>query len=100
MKLILKSQELREEFRKLTTEYNEFYWTVAWAGSLDSMPFEINKNSAQIKKIIVGLHFYQTHPYFIEYFLRHKGVKFIKQTTGTFHPKVYLFMNSRPFNII
>ena len=95
MKLILSNQELRKEFGKLTKEYNEFYWTVAWAGSLDSFPVEIKKKSAQIKKVIVGLHFYQTHPDFIEYFLNHKGVKFIKQTTGTFHPKVYLFMNSK-----
>ena len=31
---------------------------------------------------------------FIERFIGHKRVRFIKQTEGTFHPKLYLFYDS------
>jgi hypothetical protein len=44
---------------------------------------------------VVGLHFWQTHPLFIEQFLSDKRVKFEKQSSGIFHPKIYLFVSSR-----
>lgn len=48
----------------------------------------------RIEKAIVGLHFYQTHPDFIENFIDNKGIRFIKETDGIFHDKIYLFVNS------
>lgn len=44
--------------------------------------------------MIVGTHFYQTHPNFMEHFVNSKQVKFILKTDGIYHPKVYLFSNS------
>ena len=55
----------------------------------------MDKFRARIKKIIVGIHFYQTHPNFIENFLDLSTVRYIKQPEGTFHPKLYLFYNSK-----
>jgi len=42
--------------------------------------------------MIVGTHFYQTHPQFIEHFLNHPNGRFILREDGVFHPKVYLFL--------
>ena len=94
MKIISLSQDFEHEFLRLQEKYNEYYWTVAWAG-VGSKPFEVlKKNRQKIKKILVGLHFYQTHPEFIKEFLIEKSIKYIKKTDGTFHPKLYLFKNN------
>lgn len=91
MKLITAAKELEKEFRRLTKQYDHFYWSTAWASS-GSKPFnDLLTNKGKIQKIVVGIHFYQTHPDFIEVFLNDKKVRFIQQPEGTFHPKLYLF---------
>lgn len=91
MKLITTAKELEKEFRRLTEQYDHFYWSTAWASS-GSKPFnDLLTNKGKIQKIVVGIHFYQTHPDFIEAFLNDKKVHFIQQPEGTFHPKLYLF---------
>lgn len=40
---------------------------------------------------MIGTHFYQTDPKFIESFVGAKNVKFITNPSGVFHPKIYLF---------
>lgn len=92
MKLIISPQEFEKEFSRLLKEYNEFFWSVAWASS-GKLHDELVLQKNKIKKIIVGIHFYQTHPDFIESFINNKNVAFIEQPDGTFHPKVYLFQN-------
>jgi HKD family nuclease len=94
MKLITKSSELESEFKRLIKKYKNFYWATAWAGVSSTLFSELVSKQTRISKIVVGLHFYQTHPDFIEQFLDHDGVRFIKQPSGTFHPKLYLFWNS------
>src|SRR5207248_1749024 len=91
MKIISSSSMLQREFARLMAQYDEFLWATAWAG-IGSEAFKgLVGHSDKISRIVVGLHFFQTHPDFIAAFMTHKGVRFIKQTTGTFHPKVYLF---------
>lgn len=91
MKLITTAKELEKEFRRLTEQYDHFYWSTAWASS-GSKPFnDLLTNKGKIQKIVVGIHFYQTHPDFIEAFLNNRKVHFIQQPEGTFHPKLYLF---------
>jgi hypothetical protein len=93
MKLITTHKKLNSEFLRLMNDYNEYHWATAWAG-IDSEVFDLLvKNTSRIKKMVVGIHFYQTHPDFIEAFLNHKEVKFFHQPDGTFHPKMYLFYN-------
>ena len=93
LKLITTPTALETEFTRLIQEYNEFYWATAWAG-INSKAFDALKvNNRKIKKIIVGIHFYQTHPDFIESFLTNGNMRFILQPAGTFHPKLYLFTN-------
>lgn len=93
MKFLSTQSELVQEFRRLCKRYNEYYWATAWA-SINSTPFDdLLLYSAKIKKIIVGIHFYQTHPDFIETFLRN-DIRYVLQPEGTFHPKFYLFQNN------
>jgi len=94
MKLISKSTELSKEFKRLMRSYNQFYWIVAWA----DYDFEMSKllvaNKSKIKQLVVGLHFYATHPSFLQTFYSHPGVRFLLQNQGTYHPKLYLFKNN------
>ncbi len=94
MKLITDSKILEKQFLRLLDKYSEYYWLTAWASS-KSMSFDkLVKNKQKIRKIIVGIHFYQTHPDFIETFLDSENVKYVKQPEGTFHPKIFLFYNN------
>ena len=94
MKLLTKSKELQKEFGRLIRQYHKFYWATAWASSSSVFFNDLKKNKGKIKKIVVGIHFYQTHPEFIEEFVDNTKVHFIQQPEGTFHPKIYLFANS------
>lgn len=94
MKLIINSKQLEIEFNRLIKKYNSFYWSTAWAGIGSNQFDDLLTNREKIKKIIVGIHFYQTHPEFIETFLNNKKVRFVNQPHGTFHPKLYLFYNT------
>jgi len=50
--------------------YENFYWATAWAGVGSTHFDNLLANKDKIKKIVVGIHFYQTHPDFIETFFR------------------------------
>ena len=94
MKLITDSKILEKQFLRLLDKYSEYYWLTAWASSKSASFDKLVKNKQKIKKIIVGIHFYQTHPDFIDTFLGSENVKYIKQPEGTFHPKIFLFYNN------
>ncbi len=94
MKLIADSRKLEEEFIRLQNSYNKYYWLTAWASASSSVFEKLSENKEKIEKIVVGIHFYQTDPDFIEEFLDTKNVKYIMQPSGTFHPKIFLFYNS------
>ena len=94
MKLLTTASELENEFRRLARDYDNYYWATAWASSGPILFDDLWANKEKIRKIIVGIHFYQTDPKFIEAFLDHKNVRFIQQPEGTFHPKLYLFTDN------
>lgn len=91
MKLLLNPMDLANEFDRLCDDYTHYYWAVAWAGNDFDALGKLKGHQKKIAKLIVGLHFYQTHPAFIEEFIDHRGVRFIMQPNGTYHPKIYLF---------
>lgn len=96
MRLITTSKDLYDAFETSLEEYKDFYCCVAWAGSPKEFSAgKLLKNcDGQIKKCVVGLHFYQTHPDFIDSYIHHKGVRFVRKSDGVFHDKIYLFVNS------
>lgn len=93
MKLIINQTELQKEFNRLIKQYKDLYWTVAWAGTSFNESKQLKKYAKKIKKIIIGTHFYQTNPEFIEAFISNRNVKYVKRTDELFHPKMYLFSN-------
>lgn len=95
MELITDSKTLKKHFLRLLDKYPQYFWLSAWASS-KSVPFDqLVKNKQRIEKIVVGIHFYQTHPDFIDAFIESENVKYIKQPEGTFHPKIFLFYNNK-----
>lgn len=100
MKLITTQIELEREFRRLTKQYSEFYWATAWAG-VNTRPFDdLISKQKKIRNIVVGIHFYQTHPNFIKTFRSNRKVRFILQPEGTFHPKIYLFVDNNKWELL
>ena len=75
--------------------YNQYLWSVAWA----DFDFELSNllvaKKSRIRMLIVGLKFFGTNPSFIKEFYQHQGVRFLEQKKGTYHPKLYLFRNSK-----
>lgn len=94
MRIITKASEIDKTLVKLMKCYNKYYIATAWASIGSKASFELLKNKESIEQMIVGTHFYQTHPDFIEKFVDSEKVKFILKTNGVYHPKVYLFLNT------
>lgn len=95
MEIITKASKIDDALLKLIKKYKKYYIATAWASLGSKSSIELLRNKNKIIKMIVGTHFYQTHPNFIEKFINSKKVKFILKTNGIYHPKVYLFSNSR-----
>ncbi|MCY3871379.1 MAG: phospholipase D-like domain-containing protein [Gemmatimonadetes bacterium] len=94
MKILTTSCEINREITRLLAECSSCQIAVAWA-TIGFKVFDLLKtHKAKIERMIVGTHFYQTHPDFIESFITHKNVHFIKATDEVFHPKVYYFQMS------
>lgn len=94
MKLITTSKDLERQFIKLLKKYKYISFATAWASSEHFAFQELLKLKRKIKKSTIGLHFYQTDPKVLELFKDDENIKFIWQTTGVFHPKIYIFWNS------
>jgi len=91
----INSTEIQPVFKQLMNEYDKYSWAVAWAGANFDLTDMLFNNSGKIKRMIIGIHFYQTHPDFIERFYKKKNIKFIMKPSGIFHPKLYLFENDK-----
>lgn len=94
MKILTTAYEINREITRLLTECSSCQIAVAWATTGFKFFDLLKKHKAKIERMIVGTHFYQTHPDFIEAFITHKNVHFIKATDEVFHPKVYYFQMS------
>lgn len=93
MQLISSNHCLARTLSRLITNYSEIRLAVAWASSGNSVFTLLTKKATSFKKVIIGTHFYQTHPDVIDSFRRNSKVRFILQPSGVFHPKLYLFGN-------
>src|ERR1700733_1203375 len=94
MRYINRPTELIAEMRRLMQDYGNYYWMVAWAGDRFALVDDLENNQGKIRKIAIGLHYFRTHPTFIETFNPVPEVRFVKNNSGIFlHSKVYLFMN-------
>ncbi|MCO6538469.1 MAG: phospholipase D family protein [Gilliamella sp.] len=91
MKIITKPTYIDNKLVELMGKYTNYYIATAWASMNSHAASKLLDNKKHIAKMVVGTHFYQTHPDFIKIFASHRNVKFILKTDKIFHPKVYLF---------
>jgi hypothetical protein len=91
MRMLTTASDISGELIRLIRGCSSCQVAVAWA-SVGFPAFDLLvRNGPKIERMVVGTHFYQTHPEFIETFLHHPGVRFVLNPDGVFHPKVYLF---------
>jgi hypothetical protein len=94
MRLLTTSAALANAFEQLLVRHKKLSFAVAWASHNFPGYEELLKHERKIQQGIVGIHFYQTHPSFIEHFLSDERVKFMKVSSELFHPKFYPFETS------
>jgi HKD family nuclease len=91
MKFLISQKEIEHELSRMVRSCAHLRWAVAWA-SVDFPLFDLLKeHAAKIQQLTVGVHFYQTHPDFMESFRDHPAVRFVMNPSGVFHPKLYYF---------
>jgi len=98
MKLLSSPESLVAEFTRLTRSYRHLDWAVAWASGGHPAFDALGKHRFKIRRLIVGTHFHQTAPTFIDAFADMPMVRYrLDQDglNGVFHPKLYLFSNSK-----
>ncbi len=95
IKVLTTSHEVLRALRDAMRRYQCFRWSVAWASSGFPLFDELLAKRNRVSQLVVGTHFYQTHPDFLEVFVGDPKVHVVLQPSGVFHPKVYLFENSR-----
>jgi len=98
MKLLTSPESLRAEIIRLTRSYRHFDWAVAWASAGHKAFDSLDKYRKKIRRIVVGTHFHQTAPDFIDRLADVPAVRYrLDQDglNGVFHPKLYLFSNDK-----
>ena len=91
MRLLSSQAEISSTFNALLDGCDSVSFAVAWASCGFDSCDRLLRAHRKIRQSVVGTHFYQTDPEFIQSFVRKKNVKFILNPSGVFHPKVYLF---------
>jgi hypothetical protein len=85
MRLLTTAAEINAELMRLLRACSSCQIAVAWA-SVGFKAFDLlAKNAKKIERMVIGTHFYQTHPDFIERFLTHPNVRFLMNPDGIFH---------------
>jgi RNA polymerase sigma factor (sigma-70 family) len=93
MELITGQTTFEKRFLSLMGKYGTYRWASAWAGIGAKAFDKLSSSEHKIDQIVIGIHFYQTHPEFIKTFLANTKVKYRMQADSTFHPKIYFFEN-------
>lgn len=100
MKLITANSELKSNLSRLIKEYKNISFAVAWASAGTEVFDLLIKNQERIRKAIIGTHFYQTHPDVLDKFTNSNNVRFILQSRGVFHPKIYFFWDEKHWELL
>ena len=100
MRLISESKELLALFQKNLKWCDSLSFATAWASPIKGLFEKLLENRNKIQLAVVGIHFYQTDPRFIKEFIDSQKVLFIMQTSGTYHPKMYLFEKGSEWRMI
>lgn len=91
MRVISTASDLAATVTRLIRKCRRIRWAVAWASDGFPACALLKQHSDKINQLTIGTHFYQTHPDFISALRDHESVRFVLETDGIFHPKLYLF---------
>lgn len=91
MELLSNHTEIKNKLIELINECARMQVAVAWASANHEVFHTLKNNRDKITKFIVGTHFYQTDPRFLEEFIGDENVRVIKNSGEVFHPKIYFF---------
>ena len=91
MKVLATTTAINKELARLLRECVKCRIAVAWASTGFGAFSVLKRYSRKIETMVVGTHFFQTHPAFIAAFSTDPKVTFVKNTDELFHPKVYFF---------
>lgn len=92
MRPLITTAQINAELRRLLRDCISCQIAVAWAGTGFDAFDTLVRNRRKIERMVIGTHFYQTDPRFIEEFMSQpEVVRFRLNPDGVFHPKIYLF---------
>lgn len=90
---------IAETLIRLMQEYKKFYWAIAWGSDNPASEYLIQYKE-KISFLVIGTHFYQTSPEFLEKFVGLESARVIAPNGATFHPKIYLFESGNRSSIL
>lgn len=94
MNVVTNNADIRKEINHHIRNCSRLSWAIAWASPSEAKELNLLlQHREKIDQLVVGTHFYQTAPNFVEAFYKHHRVRFWPTTDGVFHPKVYLFFH-------
>ena len=89
----LDTKQIAKELRGFISDFDEFYWAIAW-GSNGPLAEELLAKSKKIRKLVIGISFSQTDPKLLWQLRTCKQARIAQDTgSGIFHPKVYYFQS-------
>lgn len=95
IKLLNSPESFRQKLRSCIQNSAEIYCAVAWATE-NPISNDLVASNEKIKKLVIGIHFYQTDPRLLEKLRECPNLRIgSTETNGVFHPKIYLFFNGK-----
>lgn len=100
MRLLSTSTEIHDTLTRLLPKHDSYSVAVAWATMDFAAQRLLVRNKAKIRRLVVGIDSYITHPDFLCGFVETPSVRWMPQRSVTFHPKVYLLESGDSWDCI
>lgn len=91
MILLNTPNQIKDQLISLIEECDSMQFAVAWATANHEVFKVLLENRNKLNRLVIGTHFFQTDPKFLEAFLDDDKVRVIYETGDVFHPKIYYF---------
>ena len=88
MNLLTTPAQIKNKLILLIEECTSMQIAVAWGTANHDVYKVLIENQDKINKLVVGTHFFQTDPNFLEAFLDNDKIRVIYETGEVFHPKI------------
>jgi hypothetical protein len=98
--LLSSNREIAAVLDQLVRRSAHAAFAVAWA-SADATPLRaLIRRKHIIEHGVIGTHFYQTDPEALRAFCGEDSVRAVRQSSGVFHPKAYVFWDDKEWHVI